>query len=148
MDRDLPRTTFSRDELGFLAAARVARLATADAHGIPHIIPIVFAMDGLKLYTPIDAKPKRVAPTELKRVRNLFINPRVAMVVDQYDEDWTRLAWVMVKGRGALVEKGDVHAAGVRLLQSKYPQYKTMPLDDRPIIVVTPMAITSWGAVQ
>src|SRR5258706_4447035 len=147
MDRDLPRTTFTKSELGFLAAARVARLATADAHGIPHIIPIVFVLDGLKLYTPLDAKPKRVALTDLKRVRNLRVNPRVAVVVDQYDEDWTRLAWVMVKGKGALVEKGEVHAAGIRLLENKYPQYTSMPLTDRPLIVVTPLPITSWGAV-
>ena len=100
------------------------------------------------MYTPLDAKPKRVAPTDLKRVRNLRVNPWVAIVVDQYDEDWTRLAWVMVKGRGALVEDGEAHRAGVRLLQSKYPQYRAMPLTECPLIAVTPVAITSWGALS
>jgi len=108
----VPRATFTRGELGFLAGRRVARMATADARGIPHIIPIVFAMDGRKLYTPLDEKPKRVAPTELKRVRNLLVNPWVAIVVDQYDEDWTKLAWVLVKGRGEMAESGETHAGG------------------------------------
>ena len=144
----LPRATFTRGELGFLAGMRVARMATADARGIPHIIPIVFALDGRTLYTPLDGKPKRVVPAELKRVRNLLVNPWVTIVVDQYDEDWTRLAWVLVKGRGEIVEGGEAHAAGVRLLESKYPQYKVMPLTDRPLIVVTPHSVTSWGAIK
>jgi PPOX class probable F420-dependent enzyme len=127
---------------------RVARLATRDARGFPHVIPIVFAMDGRHLYTPLDAKPKRVAPLELKRVRNLAANPQLAIVADEYDEDWTKLAWVLVKGRGEIVERGETHAAGVRLLQSKYPQYKMMPLADRPMIVVTPLSVTSWGALS
>jgi PPOX class probable F420-dependent enzyme len=126
---------------------RVARLATADAVGQPHAIPIVFATDGQRLYTPLDDKPKRLAPRQLKRVRNVLENPRVAIVLDHYDEDWSRLAWLIVTGRGAIVEGGDVHATGVRLLHEKYAQYRAMPLDDRPLIVVTPERVTSWGAL-
>lgn len=139
---------FTKAELGFLARMRVARLATADAAGQPHVIPVVFAIDGHKLYTPVDAKPKRVAPGQLKRVRNLRANPQVAIVVDEYDEDWTRLAWVLVTGRGETVEGGGAHAAGIRLLHDKYPQYDVMPLEHRPLIVVTPLRVTSWGALR
>ena len=142
------RVIFTEAELSFLTRIRVARLATADAAGQPHVIPIVFAIDGQTLYTPVDEKPKRVAPNQLKRVRNLLANPRVAIVVDEYDEDWTRLAWVLVMGKGEIVEGGEVHAAGIRLLQDKYPQYDVMPLEHRLLIVVTPLRITSWGALQ
>lgn len=138
---------FTEAELAFLRRMRVARLATADAAGQPHVIPVVFAVDGQKLYTPIDDKPKRVAPRELKRVRNLLANPQVAVVVDEYGEDWTRLAWVLVTGRGEIVDDSEAHAAGIRLLQEKYPQYEVMPLEQRPLIVVTPLRVTSWGAV-
>ena len=142
------RATFTDAERRFLTRMRVARLATADAALRPHVIPIVFAIDDRKLYTPVDGKPKRVAPGQLKRVRNLLDNPQVAIVVDEYDEDWTRLAWVLVTGRGEMVEGGAAHAVGVGLLQRKYPQYKAMPLADRPLIVVTPLGVTSWGALS
>ena len=144
----MSRATFTEAELHFLARMRVARLATADASGQPHIIPIVFATDGQRLYTPVDEKPKRVAPGQLKRVRNLLVNPQVAIVVDEYDEDWTRLAWVLVTGRGEILEAGEAHALGIRLLQAKYPQYHVMPLELRPLIVVTPVRLTSWGALD
>ncbi|MBI4265669.1 MAG: TIGR03668 family PPOX class F420-dependent oxidoreductase [Acidobacteria bacterium] len=126
---------------------RVARLATADATGQPHVVPVVFAADVQRLYTPIDAKPKRVDPRQLRRVRNLLANPQVAVVVDEYDEDWSRLAWVLVTGRADIVERGEAHAIGVRLLEEKYPQYGAMPLDQRPVIVVTPARVTSWGSL-
>src|SRR5687768_17640075 len=96
---------------------RVARMATADAAGQPHVIPIVFAVDNRRLYTPLDEKPKRVAPRQLKRVRNLLLNPQLAIVVDHFDENWAQLAWVMVTGRGAIAETGDAHATGLRLLE-------------------------------
>jgi PPOX class probable F420-dependent enzyme len=125
---------------------RVARLATADASGQPHVVPVVFAVDERMLYTPIDEKPKTVAPRRLKRVRNVTVNPQVAVVVDEYDEDWTKLAWVMVRGRAELVETGASHATGVRLLREKYPQYAAMSLEHRPMIVVTPLSVRSWKA--
>src|SRR5262245_53936393 len=109
----MSRETFTEAHIHFLARMRVARLATADAAGQPHVVPIVFATDGQRLYTPVDDKPKRVAPDELKRVRNLRVNPQVAVVVDEYDEDWTRLAWLMVTGRGEVVESGEAHATGI-----------------------------------
>ena len=139
---------FTETELDFLNRTRVGRLATGDAAGQPHVIPIVFATDGRRLYTPLDEKPKRVEPSQLKRVRNLLENPKVAFVVDDYDEDWTQLAWMLVKGTGKIAEKGEAHATGVRLLEEKYAQYKRMPLKDRPLIVITPSHVTSWKALQ
>ena len=141
------RSTFNEAETRFLAAMRVARLATVDASGQPHVIPIVFAFDGQFLYTAIDEKPKRVAPDRLKRVRNLLENNQVAAVVDRYDEDWNQLAWVLVRGTGELVEAGESLSTGRRLLQEKYPQYEDMPLEGRPLILVTPNEVASWGAL-
>jgi coenzyme F420-0:L-glutamate ligase/coenzyme F420-1:gamma-L-glutamate ligase len=142
----MPRANFTKEELNFLSRARVGRLATGDSAGQPHVIPIVFATDGHRIYTPIDKKPKRLAANQLKRVRNLLENPRIAFVVDYYEEDWTKLGWVLVKGMGKFLESGEEHATGVRLLEEKYNQYERMPLKDRPLIVITPSEITSWSA--
>jgi PPOX class probable F420-dependent enzyme len=140
--------TFSGFERELLERARVARLATAGAEGEPHVVPIVFAVDDGRFYTPLDDKPKQADRRRLKRVRNLLENPRVAVVVDEYDEDWTRLAWVLVRGTAAFVERGLEHDRGVRLLEAKYPQYGEMPLRERPIIVITPARVTSWRAAE
>lgn len=139
--------TFTQVQTRYLARMRVARLATADTSGKPHVIPIVFASDGQRLYTPLDGKPKRVRPNRLKRVQNLLDNDQVAIVVDSYDEDWTRLAWLLVKGTGEFVEDGEAHRNGVLLLEAKYPQYEDMPLGECPLIIVTPTEISSWGAL-
>jgi PPOX class probable F420-dependent enzyme len=140
----MDRTIFTKAEFDFVSRMRVARLATCDASGQPHVIPVVFAIDDQKLYTPLDEKPKRVAPGNLKRVRNLLENPQVAIVVDEYDEDWTRLAWVLVKGTGEIVERGEGHSTGMRLLRKKYPQYEVMRLENRPMIVITVRRVISW----
>ncbi len=142
------RVTFTEAERRFLARMRVARLATVDASGQPHVIPIVFATDGRCVYTPLDEKPKRVEAHQLKRARNIRANPRVAVVVDEYDEEWTRLAWVLISGTAEISEPEERHAIGVRLLQEKYLQYRSMSLEGRPIIVVTPTGVSSWGRLQ
>jgi len=142
------RTHFTDRELDFLTRMRVGRLATADAAGQPHVVPVVFATDGRNIYTPLDEKPKRVQPRELKRVRNLLENPKVAFIVDHYEEDWTQLSWLLVRGTGTLVENGEAHVTGVRLLQKKYAQYEKMPLNHRPLIVIAPFDVTSWKPLQ
>ncbi len=139
---------FTEAEINFLNRSRVARFATADSTGQPHVIPIVFATDGEKLYTPVDRKRKRLAPAQLKRVRNLSENPKIAFIVDHYNEDWNQLAWLLVKGTGKVVESGEAHSSGMRLLQEKYAQYERMPLANRPLIVITPLQITSWKAAE
>jgi len=131
----MKRTHFTDRELDFLTRMRVGRLATADAAGQPHVVPVVFATDGRNIYTPLDEKPKRVQPRELKRVRNLFENPKVAFIVDHYEEEWTQLSWLLVRGTGTL-------------LQKKYAQYEKMSLKDRPLIVIAPSDVTSWKPLQ
>ena len=81
---------------------RVARLATADANGVPHAVPVCYALLGDNLYVTIDKKPKRSDGRALRRLRNIVENPHVAVVVDRYDEDWSRLAWVMLRGRAEI----------------------------------------------
>jgi PPOX class probable F420-dependent enzyme len=149
MDRlkSMRRATLTKEQLDFLSRTRVARLATADQNGQPHVIPIVFATDGSRLFTPLDEKPKRLPLSKLKRVRNLSANPKLSIIVDEYDEDWSRLGWVLVAGTGEIVNTGDLHTAGARLLRQKYPQYATMSFENRPLIVVTPNRITSWGRI-
>jgi len=142
------RVSFSEAERHFLARMRVARLATTDASGQPHVVPIVFATDGRRLYTPLDEKPKRVEPRQLKRVRNIVANPRVAVIVDEYDEDWRRLGWVLITGTAEISESGESHAIGLRLLHEKYRQYRSMSLERRPIVVVMPTRVTSWGSIR
>jgi PPOX class probable F420-dependent enzyme len=131
----------------FIRLARVARLATADKTGRPHVIPICFALDGKELYSPIDEKPKKAAPLRLKRIRNIRANPHVAVVIDRYDENWQRLAYVLIVGKAKLLMRGARHKRAVRLLRKKYPQYKKMRLEERPMIQITPLQWKSWEAV-
>lgn len=106
------------------ATARVARLATADREGRPHLVPVVFAVDGEQVYTAVDAKPKRT--TNLRRLANVRENPAVALLVDHYDDiDWDALWWVRADGRGRVLEAGEPEAArAVRLLAARYPQQR------------------------
>src|ERR1700740_2897609 len=86
-----------------LKGARVARLATLDAKSRPHIVPVCFAYDGKLFYTAVDQKPKRVTRERLARLRNIRAAPRVALLVDEYDEDWTQLWFILVRGRAELI---------------------------------------------
>ena len=129
----------------FLEGARVGRLATVDAAGRPSVVPICFALQGARLFTPIDAKPKRSDWRRLQRVRNVLAQPAVAVVVDRWAEDWARLGWVHLRGQAALVERGPLHAEGLALLRAKYAQYLAMALEERALIVVALSAATHWG---
>jgi len=131
------------DEL--LRSARVARLATVDGRGRPHIVPIVFVYEDGVLYTPVDLKPKAVAPRRLLRVRNLLRNPQVQVLVDTYDEDWERLGYLQLRGRAELIEAGEAYAGALQLLKRKYPQYGSLPLAGRPVIRVTVERVVRWG---
>lgn len=129
-------------------SARVAHLATADAQGQPHVIPICFVYDGKHFYSPIDEKPKRAAPRKLKRLRNIAANPKVAIVIDRYDENWNRLAWVLVFGKAAVTVRGANHRNAVKLLRKKYLQYRAMKIDELPMILIRPTRVTSWTGRQ
>jgi PPOX class probable F420-dependent enzyme len=139
---------FDRVRRAFVERARVARLATVDRHGEPHVIPVCYSFDGDHFYTPIDEKPKRT-DRPLKRVRNILETGRAALVIDHYDEDWSRLAWLMVRGPAGLIGPDDArHGAAVDLLRARYPQYRAMRLETAEIIVLTPDRVTAWGALD
>src|SRR5881628_701246 len=112
----------------FLEAHRVGHLATAGADGIPHVVPVCFACDDGGIYFIADQKPKRRPARELLRLQNLRVNPRAALVVDDWDEDWTRLAWLLVRGPARFVDDPGAHAAALGLLRARYPQYDAMAL--------------------
>jgi PPOX class probable F420-dependent enzyme len=131
---------------GFLDRQRVAHLATADQEGTPHVIPICFARLEDRLYVAIDEKPKRRAPGQLKRVRNILENGQVALVADVYEEDWSRLAFVLVSGAARLLEAGDEYDRALGALRAKYAQYRAMALEGRPVIAVAVERVTRWGA--
>jgi PPOX class probable F420-dependent enzyme len=142
--------TLSPGQAAFLVRQRVARLATADAAGTPHVVPVCFACSSEgTFYVALDEKPKDVPPTRLKRVRNILENPRVALVADRYAEDWSLLAFVLVRGRAELLEPDTGgHADAVRLLRGKYHQYERMPIEDNPVISIKPERVASWGALE
>jgi len=104
--------SLSEAERKFVLAHRVAHLATADAGGAPHVVPVCFALEEENLYITIDEKPKRAPAAGLKRLRNIAENARVAVVVDRYDEDWTRLGWVMLRGRADILQAGTEKIGG------------------------------------
>jgi PPOX class probable F420-dependent enzyme len=135
-----------------LACARVAHLATVDAAGNPHVVPICFAwLDGAA-YTAIDEKPKRVDPKQdpdaLRRIRNILAHPRVCLLVDRYAEDWTRLAWLQVRGDAALVTDPAERASAHIALRDRYPLYRGMNLESMPLIRIAPARVVGWQATD
>ena len=143
--------SFRVEERAFVRAARVGRLATVDEHGFPLVVPFCFALigedDAPVVVSVLDEKPKRVPDRELARVRNIECHPEVAFVVDRYDEDWSQLAFVLVKGRARLVQPGEsLHEEAIAALRAKYPQYLAMAIAERPVIAIEAGRITSWQA--
>ncbi len=128
-------------------SARVAHLATADQYSRPHVVPIVFVLRGDTLYFPLDRKPKREDDWHmLRRVRNIETNGRVSIVIDHYEEDWTRLAWVLLEGVATILETGAERDEAARALAGKYPQYAGTALDGRPVVRVAVERRVSWSA--
>jgi coenzyme F420-0:L-glutamate ligase/coenzyme F420-1:gamma-L-glutamate ligase len=133
-----------------IRAARVARLATVDETGTPHIVPVCFVYYAENFYSAVDRKPKRVAPERLARLRDIRANPRVALLIDEYQDDWTRLWYILVRGRAELVPEsdGNARARAIGELRTKYPQYSRHMLgDDAPVIRIVPERITAWGKI-
>ena len=128
----------------FLASRRVGHLATADGRGAPHVVPVCFVVSEGALYITIDQKPKG-DPRALKRLRNITENPLTAFVADHYDEDWTRLGWVMLRGPAEILTDGAEHDRAQALLRSRYPQYQGMALAGLPVIALRIERVTSWG---
>ena len=123
-------------------AIRVARLATIDADGSPHVVPICFALDGDTLYSAVDAKPK--STRALRRLANIEANPKVEVVIDHYDEDWSQLWWVRLSGRAGVVQHD---ARGLELLCAKYPQYREEP-PAGPFVVLQIDSRAEWRATR
>ena len=171
----------SDEQVKRLAAAPAGHLSTASKSGVPHVIPVCFALahreDGPVIYIVLDQKPKRAALTRLRRVRNILANPRVALVVDHYDDDWTQLWYILITGTAQLLEgerstaypepvegspaAGAAHPEpvegspasdeithAIRLLRDKYPQYRDMDIDGNPVIKITPGRVVSWSSSQ
>lgn len=140
--------SFTDEQFAFIQHQRVGRLATADRVGQPHVIPVCYACDGHSIYIALDSKPKRVAPQNLRRVRNLLENPRVALVVDRYSDDWSLLAYVLIRGSASLLDSGGEQLRAIALLRDRYVQYQTMPIQDQPVIAIRPSTIAFWGTLK
>jgi PPOX class probable F420-dependent enzyme len=134
--------------LRFVLAQKIGHLATTSASGEPHVMPVCFACDGARFYIAIDEKPKQPGRT-LQRVRNIQATGRAALVIDRYDDrDWSRLAWLHVRGPARMLEPADPdHARIIARLRERYPQYRAMRLEDAPVIAIDIERVTAWGAL-
>jgi PPOX class probable F420-dependent enzyme len=126
-----------------LTTARVARLATTDADGRPHLVPIVFAIDGDTLYSAVDRKPKR--SRRLRRIENARARPDVTVLVDHYEDDWSRLWWVRLRGSARVLDDGAERDRALTLLRDKYPQYAVEP-PDGPVLAIDVTEHREWHA--
>ena len=134
----------------FLDARRVGHLATVGRDGTPHVVPVCYAVDDAGVVVIADAKPKRRPAARLARLEKLRRVPRAAVVVDDYDDDWRRLAWVMVRGPVEFLDEAAAHAAALALLRRRYAQYRAMPLDDPerfPVVRLVAELVNVWSAV-
>jgi PPOX class probable F420-dependent enzyme len=130
----------------FVERARVARLATIDSKFKPHLVPVVFVFDGNHFFIPLDEKRKTAKPEKLKRIRNIQDNPNVALLIDEYSEDWTKLAFVMIQGKASIAGKtqGNMQLQeAYKKLTAKYPQYQKIGLG-KVCIVIKPEKVTTW----
>jgi PPOX class probable F420-dependent enzyme len=132
----------TQDARALLGTVRVARLGTVDEHGQPHLVPVTFAVDGDHLYIAIDHKPKTT--TNLKRLRNIGHNPRVSLLADHYEEDWSQLWWVRVDGQASILSGAD-RAGPLDLLAGKYRQYEERR-PDGPLISIEVTRWTAWAS--
>ena len=127
---------------GLIDLARVATLATISANGAPHLVPVVFAREGTNLVTAVDGKPKK--GTTLARIENILHDPRMTLLVHNYEEDWSRLWWVRVDGQASVVQDGQVFQAALAALRKRYPQYEFVDLSG-PVISIRIEHTTAWG---
>ena len=140
--------SLDEEQRSFLLRQRVLRMATADASGQPYLVPICFALDGDTLYSPIDEKPKQASAGGLRRLRNLAENPRVSLLADHYQEDWSGLAYLLLLGRARVLVDGPLHRRALSLLRARYAQYLRMDLESRPVISIAIERVTSWGRLD
>ena len=146
------RVALSATEAALAAECRAGRLATADAAGRPRAVPVCYAFDAggaggaTRFFIALDEKPKTVDLHALGRVRDILARPEAALLIDRYEENWSRLGYLLIHGRAELAEPGSAaHAAGLPLLRARYPQYRAMALEQAPLIALTATAMSSWG---
>jgi PPOX class probable F420-dependent enzyme len=144
----MPAARLGPRERALLASEPVARLATIARDGRPHLVPVCFALldepAGPVLAMSVDEKPKR--PGRLARIANLQNDPRATLLVDRYDDDWSRLAWVRLDVDAVVLERGDCWPEALAALRARYPQYRTMDLEALPVVRFVPVRIVSWFA--
>jgi PPOX class probable F420-dependent enzyme len=134
----------------FIERARVARLATIDSEFKPHVVPVVFVFDGNHFFIPIDEKRKTAKPEKLKRIKNIQDNPNVALLIDDYSEDWTKLAFLMIQGKASIASKteGNLQVQeAYKKLMTKYLQYQNVGLGEI-CIIIAPEKLASWEQCQ
>lgn len=134
----------------FIERARLARLATIDSEFKPHVVPVVFVFDGNHFFIPIDEKRKTAKPEKLKRIKNIQDNPNVALLIDEYSEDWTRLAFVMIQGKASTASKTDGNLQvqeAYKKLMTKYLQYQKVGVGEMCIIIALEKLV-SWSNVR
>lgn len=131
----------------FIERARLARLATIDSEFKPHLVPVVFVFNGNHFFIPVDEKRKTAKPEKLKRIRNIQHNPNVALLIDEYSEDWTKLAFVMIQGKASIASKGEGNIQvreAYKKLMTKYIQYQKVGVGEM-CIIITPKKVASWS---
>lgn len=139
----MPKLSAAQDR--FLRSARAGHLATTAANGQPYVVPVCYVFDGEAIYSALDAKPKSTPLRQLRRVRNILANPQVSLVVDHYEEDWSRLRYVLVLGVAGLMQEGEEWARAIVMLREKYPQYQEMDLGESPVIKIAPTRFVLWS---
>jgi len=134
--------TFSTDEYRFTRKQRVARIATLDPKGFPHVAPVCYASDESDIYVASDYGSRKTT--------NLRINKKVSITIDEYDEDWTNLKGVHILGVAEIVESGPRFKKAKNLLEAKYPQYASLPIKEgeTAIIRISPRKVVSWGLTK
>ncbi|HEY0753614.1 MAG TPA: TIGR03668 family PPOX class F420-dependent oxidoreductase [Ktedonobacteraceae bacterium] len=134
-------------ESAFIHRQRVARLATSDAAGHPAVVPVCYAWDGQHFFIALDEKPKSVAAHKLKRVRNIEARHEASLLIDQYSDDWSQLAYILIYAQAEIVAPDhSLHPHALSLVRERYVQYRTMELETLPVIALTPTRISSWGS--
>ena len=133
-----------------LCRHRVGLLATADISAVPHVVPVCFVVQEVAIYSAIDHKPKRQSGYRMKRIRNIIANPRVAFLVQHYEEDWEELYYVMVRGSAAILENGAERVQALTLLEEKYPQYRERQLTASTglVVKIVPETVQHWSWKQ
>ncbi|MQF65399.1 TIGR03668 family PPOX class F420-dependent oxidoreductase [SAR202 cluster bacterium AC-409-J13_OGT_754m] len=131
-----------------IADSSIAYLATVSNKGHPHIVPICFVLRDQNFYSLIDNKPKDVQLLKLRRVQNIISNPKVALIVNHYEDDWNKLWHILLKGHGSLVVNELERTAAIKSLKQKYRQYLDMDVDLNPVIKISPTSIVSWGTTR